>query len=67
MTNERLVLGVLTNERLVLGVLTNERRVLPYLAEPVELVRGLLTNSRGRGAEQSVDDEVGHTGKVIES
>ena len=49
---------ILTNERRVLGVLTNVRRVLPDLAEPVELVRRLLANSRGRGAKQCVDDEV---------
>ena len=33
----------------------------------MELVRCLLANSRGRGAEQSVDDEVGDAGKVIEA
>ena len=33
----------------------------------MELVRCLLANSRGRGAEQSVDDEVGDAGKVVEA
>ena len=33
----------------------------------MELVSSLLANSRGRGAEQSVDNEVGDTGEVVES
>lgn len=39
----------------------------PDLTEPVELISSLLANSRGRGAEQSVDDEVRDTGEVVES
>ena len=33
----------------------------------MELVRCLLANSRGRGAEQGVDDEVGDAGKVVKA
>ena len=33
----------------------------------MELIRCLLAYSRGRGAEQSVDDEVGDAGKVVEA
>ena len=39
----------------------------PDLAESMELIRCLLANSRGRGAEQSVDDEVRDAGKVVEA
>ena len=39
----------------------------PDLAEAMELVCGLLTDSQGRGAEEGVDDEVGDTRQVVES